>query len=145
MVAPLMPAGLGAAGAGLDVHEAIERVGRVVEHPAEFQLLDVGFERGGVVGDGLKAIHVAVFLRHLEQLGVVRQAAGEPVERDDHVVERLLLAAEFLGFLRVVPDRGIFERCVDRPQTFGFGIVVKDTSVNRPSARSGLQGWRRFG
>jgi hypothetical protein len=126
-------AGLGAAGAGLDVDEGVERVGRVVEHPAEFELLDVGLERGGVIGDGGQAVHVAIGLGHLEELGVVRQPAGEPVERDDHVVEGLLLAAQFLGLLRVVPDGGIFERCVDRPQTFGFGIVVKDTSGDRPS------------
>ncbi|RYF65896.1 MAG: hypothetical protein EOO22_21930, partial [Comamonadaceae bacterium] len=63
----------------------------------------------------------------------------------DHVVERLLLAAQFLGLLRVVPDRRVFERCVDRPQSFSFGIVVKDTSGDRLCARSGLRGLRRYG
>jgi hypothetical protein len=33
-------AGLGAAGAGLDVDEAVQRVGRVGEHAAELELLD---------------------------------------------------------------------------------------------------------
>ncbi|MNX49008.1 hypothetical protein D3C86_796020 [compost metagenome] len=138
-------AGLGATGAGLDVDKGVQRVGRVVEHPAEFELLDVGFERGGVIGNGLQAIEVAVFLRHFEELGVVRQPVGEPVERDDHVVERLLFLAQFLGLLGVVPDVRVFERCVDCPQSFSFGIVVKDTSVNRPYGRSGPRALRRFG
>ena len=102
-------------------------------HPAEFELLDVGLEEGGVIGDGGQAVHVGIGLGHLEELGVVRQAAGEPVERDDDVVERLLLAPELLGLLGIVPDRRILERGVDGPQAFGFGIVVKDTSGDRPS------------
>ena len=64
-------AGFRAAGAGLDLHEAVAGIGRVVEHPPEFQVLDafldlhrVGFQRDDRV--------VVVLLdRHLEQVGRV--------------------------------------------------------------------------
>jgi hypothetical protein len=42
-----------------------------------------------------------------------------------------------LGFFGVVPDRRIFEGCVDGSQPFRFGIVVKDTPVTRGYERSG--------
>jgi hypothetical protein len=35
-------AGLGAAGAGLDVDEAVQRVGRVVEHAPELEVMNRG-------------------------------------------------------------------------------------------------------
>ena len=51
---------------------------------------------------------VAVFFRHLEQLGVVRQFAGELADGDNDIVERFFFTAQFLGLLRVVPDGWIF-------------------------------------
>jgi hypothetical protein len=47
-------AGLGAAGAGLDVDEAVARVGRVAEHAAELELLDRRAQLGGLGLDGLR-------------------------------------------------------------------------------------------
>lgn len=137
-------AGLGAAGAGLDVQEGGQGIGRVVEHAAEFQLLhDLG-ELGFFGRDGLEAGFVAFFLAHVVELGVVGELAAELVQRDDYVVQGLLFPAQFLGTLGVVPDRGVFERGVDRPQSFSFGIVVKDTSGARPCAGSGRPVWCRW-
>jgi hypothetical protein len=48
----------------------------------------------------------------------------------DDAVEGLLLLAQLLGALRVVPDARVFERGVDDPQPVSLGIEVKDTSVN---------------
>jgi phage terminase small subunit len=84
--------------------KAVQRVGRVVEHAAELQLLDPG-QLGGFGLDGQQAGLVAFFLAHLVQLGVVGQLARQVVQRDDHVCPALFFAAQFLGLLGVVPDR----------------------------------------
>jgi hypothetical protein len=54
-------------------------------------------------------------------------------------VEGLLLPAEFLGALGVVPDLGIFEREVDLSEPGFLYIDVKDTSAVRPGGRAGLR------
>jgi hypothetical protein len=63
--------------------------------------------------DGLQPGLVAVGLGHLEQLGVVRQVAGQVVDGLDHVLERALLAPQLLRALGLVPDLGVLERGVD--------------------------------
>ncbi len=134
-------AGFGASGAGLNVDETIQRVGRIVEHPQEFEFLDFRLQLGGIAFDLQQAVFVAFVLAHFKQLGVVCQLGGEPAQRHHDVVERFFLAPEFLCLFRVVPDRRVFQRGVDRPQAFGFGIVVKDTPVTTAPFRPGL----RFG
>ena len=106
-------AGFGAAGAGLDVEESIERVGRVVEHPAKFHLLDFGGHRSDFGLDAGHAGLVVFFTAHGKQLGVVRQLLAQPVNHQHHVFERFLLFAEFLRPLGVVPDLGVFQGGVD--------------------------------
>lgn len=101
-------AGLGAAGAGLDVHEAVQRVGLIAEHAAEFQLLDERAQLLGLGFDGHQARLVAFFLAHFVELGVVGQLGGELLQRQHHGVERLLFLAELLGLLGVVPDSRVF-------------------------------------
>jgi len=91
----------------------------------------------GIGLNGFKAGIVAIGSRHLEQLGVVGQLAGQAVEHQHHVFERAFFFAQLLGALGVVPHRGVFERRMDFAQFEGFGIVVKDTSVTQRHARSG--------
>jgi hypothetical protein len=86
-----------------------------------------------------QAVGVALVLAHRIELGVVGQLGAEVVQRDDNPIERLLLAAELLGALRVVPDGRVFEGRVDGPQAFGFGIVVKDTSGGLRCGRSAMR------
>ncbi len=93
---------------------------------------------GGFALDGLQSRIVAFFLAHFEEFKVVGQLAGQVVDGHHHTVEGFFLFAQFLGFFRVVPDRGFFEGCVDGSQPFRFGIVVKDTPVTRGYERSGL-------
>ena len=115
----------------------------MVEHAAELQVFDQRAQLGCFCLHGDQAGLVAVFLAHFVELGVVGQLLGELVEREHHRVQRLLLFAQLLGFFRIVPDRRVFERCVDRAQAFKFGIEVKDTSVTLACAESGLRGWCR--
>jgi hypothetical protein len=70
---------------------------------------------------------VAFFLAHLVQLEVVTEIAREVRQRDYDAVELLFFLAQFLGLLGIVPDRWIFQRGVNGPQTFRLGIEVKDT------------------
>ena len=117
---------------------------RVVEHASELEPLDLGRHFGGLAFDGDEAGGVAVFARHLEQLGVVGELAGEPVEHMHDVFKRFFFAAQVLGALGVVPDRRVFESGLDFLQLRCFGIVVKDTSGARPRGWSGLRagfGW----
>mmetsp|Transcript_53742 Transcript_53742/g.126656 ORF Transcript_53742/g.126656 Transcript_53742/m.126656 type:complete len:295 (+) Transcript_53742:1791-2675(+) len=138
-------AGLGAAGAGLDVDEAVARVGRVVEHPAEFQLLDLGLQRLGVFLDRQHAGLVAVFAAHREEFGVVGQRGGQVLDGVDHRFELALFLAELLGALGVVPDVGVLQRGVDFVQAQGLAVEVKDTPLARRCALRGRPGCCRFG
>jgi hypothetical protein len=81
-------AGLCAAGAGLQVQEAVARVGRLVEHAAELELLDQCGQLGRCLGlDGQQAVVVALVAAHLVQLGVVGELARQVGDRHDHVVQ----------------------------------------------------------
>ena len=137
-------AGLGTAGAGLDVQEGVVGVCRLVEHAAEFQRFHALGDGGGVGFDGFQAGEVVLVAAHFVQLGAVGQLLGELVQHHDHVIERLLFLAQFLGLLGIVPDRRIFERGVDGSQTFCLGRVVKDTPVVLASARTGRPGLRQW-
>jgi hypothetical protein len=86
----------------------------------------------------LQARIVGFFLAHFKEFKVVGQLTGQVGDGHHHAVEGFFLFAQFLGFFRVVPDRRIFEGCVDGSQPFRFGIVVKDTPVTRGYERSGL-------
>src|SRR4029079_8555788 len=135
---------LGAAGAGLDVDEAVARIERVVEHAPELELGDRRLELGGVGLDAEQAVDVAFLLRHLVQLAVVGEVRGEVVDRRDDRVERALLATELLGALRLVPDVRVLEGGVDLVQPQRFAVVVKDTPGGRPCASSGRPGGCRW-
>ena len=132
----------GATGAGLDVHKAVQRIGLVAEHAAEFQLFDQRAQLVGFGFDGEQAGFIAFFLAHLVQLGVVGQLARQLVQRDNHTGERLCSLPSSWAFLGRSRPR-VFERCVDGSQTFEFGIEVKDTSVTLACGWPGPPGWCR--
>jgi len=85
---------------------------------------------------------VALFLRHLEELGVVSQVGRQLVDDDDDVFKRLLFLAQGLGALGVVPDGGVFEFGVDFGEAAGLFIPVKDTSEAQRCAESGRRSGR---
>jgi hypothetical protein len=126
---------LGAAGAGLDFDEAVVRVERIAEHPLEFEFRDFPAEPGGIRFDRQQRRVVVIGARHLEQLLRVAQTAAQALHPPDDVVEQLLLPAEFLRLLRVVPDVRVFEFARNLLQSLRLGIDVKDTSTARPCER----------
>jgi hypothetical protein len=65
------------------------------------------------------------------------------VQRDDDAFEGLLLLAQRLAALGIVPDGGVFEFPVDLFELQRLGVEVKDTSGVRPRAGRGRRGgWR---
>jgi hypothetical protein len=59
--------------------KTVQRVGRIVEHAAEFQPFDEGGQLGSLALDGEQAGLVAVVLAHLEQFEVVGQLSVSSV------------------------------------------------------------------
>jgi hypothetical protein len=127
--------GLGAAGAGLDVDEAVQGVGRVGEHAAEFERFQALAQGGAVLLDGEQGGVVVIRAGQFEQVAGVVQAAFDVGQGVDDGFQGFLFAAQFLGMLRIVPDVRAFQFGVDDEQAFGLGIVVKDTSGAGPGAR----------
>ena len=88
---------------------------------------------------------VAIATRELEKLVAVVDPARQVGQRDDHAVERLLLLAQRLCPLGVVPDVRILELARHLLASRGLHIEVKDTSAARPCGSSGRRAWRRCG
>jgi len=132
---------LGAAGAGLDLDEAVVGVERIAEHPLELEVGHLLAELADVGLDRHQRRVVFVGARHVEQFLRVGQTRGEPVQPADHVVEQLLLAAEVLRPLGVVPHAGVLQRAGDFGQPTLLGVDVKDTSAGRRAGCSGRRRW----
>jgi len=102
-------AGLGAASARLQVDKTIARVGWLVEHAPEFELLDLALDACSVFFQGDQAGLVIVGLAHLIEFEVVIDLASQALQHQHHIVEGFFFFAQFLGFLGVVPDCWVFE------------------------------------
>jgi hypothetical protein len=63
----------------------------------------------------------------VEQFTGFGEARAELVQHVDHALELRALAAQFLGTLRLVPDRGVFELPQHLGQALALALVVKDT------------------
>ncbi len=134
---------LRAAAAGLDVDEARVGIHRIVEHPAEFHVIDDAFELGNVALQRDQRRIVALRPRHFEQFRAVRQTRAKTGERVDYAFELFLLAAQLLRPLLVIPDLGVLQHDGNRLQPLRFGIEVKDTSAGRQRAAAARRGdWR---
>jgi len=133
----------GTASAGLDFEEAVRGVGRVVEHPAEFEGGNLLLDLGAVGLDRVQRIVVVFLAAHLEQLAAVLDPGINRFKDEDDVFQRFFLAAHFLGAFRLIPNLGIFHFLRQQGQAFALVIVVKDTSVARRRAAPGRRaGWR---
>jgi hypothetical protein len=83
---------------------------------------------------------VRVGARELEELGRVREPAADAPQRADERLENLLLLAELLRALRVLPQLRVFQLPVQRGEPRLFRLEVKDTSAARPTATAGRTG-----
>jgi len=137
--------GFRTAGAGLDIQEAVHRIGRVREHAAELEALEFFLKAVGVALDGFQRGVVIIGGSQFEKLLRIGDAAVQRAQRFDDVFEGFFLAPQILGVFGVIPDSGVFEFCVDDLQAFGLQIVVKDTPVTPARALRSRRGGRRVG
>jgi len=115
----------------------------MVEHPPELEPADGLLDAGDVVAHGDERRIVALGARQLEQLAAVREIAVDVAKRADDRLERLLLPAERLRALGIVPDLGVLELALDLGQPRRLDLEVKDTSGAGPRVRGGRRAcWR---
>jgi uncharacterized membrane protein len=67
--------------------------------------------RIGFHGD--QSVIVVFFAGHVQQVAGITQSGTNRCERIDNVFKGFFFFAQILGTLRIVPDLGIFELCVD--------------------------------
>jgi len=98
---------LGAAGTRMDFEIGVVAVGLARQHGFDLARPGLAGQRAdrrlGLGDDG----RVALLLAELDQAEIVLERLGEAAHRPDAVVERLALAHQLLGFLRVIPETGI--------------------------------------
>jgi hypothetical protein len=88
----------------------VERIG---EHPLELELADAPADLADVALDRDEGAVVVLLARHREELVGVADATLDAGEAADDALEGLLLLAELLRALGVVPDLGILELARD--------------------------------
>jgi hypothetical protein len=103
------------------------RVHLAREHALELELRDLALEARDVLLDGADRALVGLRLGEFEQLAGLAQPAAQAIERTDDRLELGAFAAEFLGTLRVLPDRRVLEFPQDLRKPLAASIVVKDT------------------
>jgi hypothetical protein len=104
---------LGAAGAGLDIDEAVVGIHRIVEHAAELHAFDQLAQAFGIGFDRLYGFFVLLFAGHLEQVAGVAQIGFDLGQRQDDGFQGFLFLAQVLGAFLVVPDFRIFQFAID--------------------------------
>ena len=87
---------------------------------AAFQFVHIGLQsdQGGVV-----LFHA----RQFEQFPGVGDGLTDLLQVQHHAFQQFLLAAQFLGLLRLIPEGRIFVQPVDFVQSVLLVLVVKDT------------------
>jgi hypothetical protein len=97
------------------------------EHALEFHARNLAFEAGHVGFDRADGAFVGLGFRQVEEFRGLGDPDVQAIERTDDRLELGALAAEFLGTLRLAPDRGILEFAQDLRQSLALALVVKDT------------------
>jgi hypothetical protein len=115
----------------------------VGEHAAELERRHFLLQLGGLAPDLLERGPVVIGARQAKQLRGIGQAAADPGQGVDQAFERLLLLAELLRSLLVVPELRVFQLAVQRLEAPLLRLEVKDTSAARQTVSAGPRDWRR--
>ena len=118
---------LGAPGTRLDIEEGIVGVEFTGEHPPKLELGHAVFEVVDVRGDSIHRFGIALFHRHLEQIGAIGEPGLQLIHVQDDAFEHRPFLTEGLGPFLVVPDVRVFEFAQHLGQALLLGLVVKDT------------------
>ena len=109
---------LGAAGAGVDFEIGVVGVGLARKQRLDLSGLDLAGERtdrGFGFGDDAG---IALLFAEFDKTDIVFKRLAEPLDGIDAVIQPLTLAHQFLGFLRVVPEGGVFGAVVQIVEAF---------------------------
>jgi len=120
--------GFGAARAGLNIEKRVVRIHLAGKHALELEPFDFAGQRRCVRLDLLKQAFVAFLRGQLHNLAGIAQAARQPVQTGDDLLEFRALPAQFLRALGVVPDSGLLEFAGYFLQALALVVVIKDTS-----------------
>jgi hypothetical protein len=114
-----------------------------VKHPPELEVGDGLLELRDVDLDGVQRRVVGFRAREIVELAAVVEPFLQSGQRMDDAVELLLLLAEVLRALRVVPDLRVLELPVYCREPRRLDVEVKDTSAAAGCGPEGLRGsWR---
>ena len=119
--------GLGTTGTGLDIHEGATGIHFTAEHPAEFQLTDLGFQTVQVRNQFIHGALVLLFDSHFQQVIRILEATRETIQGAYQGFKLDPFAPQGLGLFLVVPDRWAFQFAAYFFQAFGASSIVKDT------------------
>jgi hypothetical protein len=99
------------------------------KHALEFELADLGLDRGQVALDLAGGGFVVLGLGEFEEFDGVADRVGRAVYLAKFAGELGAFAAEFLGLVGLLPDRRIFQFAADFLEPLFFQIVFKETPL----------------
>ena len=105
------------------------RVHLAAEHPLEFELADLAFDRAKVAFDLARRRLVILGFGEFKEFDGVADGTGGAVDCFDFSGELGTLAAEFLGLVGFLPDRGVFEFAADFFEPLFLQVVLKETPL----------------
>ena len=125
-VACIVDAGL--EGAGVDLEIGIEAVGLTRQQRLELAAGDLRFQRlQRLFGLGDDAL-IALLLAEPDHVDIVGEIALDLADARQRILQRGPLLHQFLGFLRIVPEIGVFGELVQLSQPRRRFLDVKDAS-----------------
>ena len=127
--------GVGAAGAGVDLDEAVVRVGLAGQEALGLPARGLGGEGLEVGHGGIGRIRVALGLGQRDQLHRVGDGLLQPAHALHLVGEAPALAHDAAGGLGVGPEGGVLGPGVQLIEFPDGGIPVKDASSAEPPIR----------
>ena len=119
---------LGAAGAGMHFEIGIETIGLARQQRLELaprHFLLEGLQRGFSLGDDAR---IALGFAELDHADVVFELLLDLADARERILQRGALLHQFLGFLGIVPEVGIFCELVQLSEARRRFLDVKDAS-----------------
>jgi hypothetical protein len=103
------------------------RIHLAAEHALQLEVTDLVLEGCGIALDGARGGFVVLAFRQLQQLLGIGDALGAGVELGELGAQACAFAPQLLGFVRLVPDAGIFQLAIDFLEPFFLAVVLKET------------------
>jgi hypothetical protein len=105
------------------------------KHALEFELLDVPLDGRDIALHFARGGLVVLLDGKRQQFTCIPEPVRDAIERCDDLVEARSLAAELLGTVGRIPDRGIFQLAIYFREALALVVVLKETSSAPRCAR----------